>query len=1143
MSDSETETDSDHEQERTGKCLRNVANISHVKPIMLLDTNVFNPKYLKLVIPKAAPKVSKLFEQIAELDAKDMKKHNKHFKHMIFTDIDSSKYGAKLIASAFVANDFTPVFTNTLGLKTDDTLLKTSGKNFGLLLSKTFGKKSMPVKFKKAQMLKYNQRPDNVQGELMRFIILDQGFKEGIDLFDVKYVHLFEPLVSPADQKQAIGRSTRFCGQKGLEFHPRLGWPLYVFRYDVNIPKWLNFSNDTLFELYLANSDIDMSRVIFAAQLEDAVIDAAVDKLLTNEVHTFKIDYLQSAGGRKDMQPPRTFLGKTAMQNYIATNFGMFKYPKVKLENKCIENGGSKAHITFTPTQDFVRHYFQPSSAYKGLLLYHSVGTGKCHAKDTPILMYDGTIKIVQNVKIGDVLMGDDSTPRTVLTLARGTDEMYDIVPNEGDKYTVNSEHILVLKYDPLVENKEDEVILKQYESYEKDIIEIEVQDFLRLPPLLQKDLKGIRKGVEFKEKEVPEDPYFIGLHLTTITTTDKQIPKDYLINSRKKRLRLFAGIIDANNSGHYNINKNNYDVIQESNTLTEGILFLARSLGFAAYSKKFHTCKGGIYNFICISINTNVEYHPNNLLTTKIQAIHVGKGDYYGFTIDGNNRYMLGDFTVTHNTCTAIATATSTFEREGYTILWVTRHTLKADIWKNMYDQICSIDIQERLDNGTLVLPKRNPVPNPKKYVSDKWIEPISYKQFSNLLLKKNKFYQEIVKRNGSTDPLRKTLIVIDEAHKLYATNVAASEKPKVDILEQMIDNSYKVSGKQSCRVLLMTATPYTSDGMEMINLLNLLRPKNQRFPTDYYKFGKKYLKPDGTFSKMGLNNFQNDVSGYVSYLNRSQDARNFAHPILENVHVPLTLSSDQYIEASRHIDNQVTDINEKLKGLRDDKRNEKALISGRKEVEKICKTEVKNNYASAIADAKIVKADSVRECDNAKNKTICKQHANAIFKEESERHKSIMTLAIEKCKPSNDGILENKIRELDDVINKYKNEKDINRQQLKTHISINKGIIQELKELRDEQKSLKLNVKKLTNQLKDMRKKAKQAPASQKEKYKIDIKELNLKLKDEKTPLADIKEQIVRLTLDKKVARFEIGRGAIGDLSQEKALSKCFN
>ena len=45
--------------------------------------------------------------------------------------------------------------------------------------------------------------------------------------------------------------------------------------------------------------------------------------------------------------------------------------------------------------------------------------------KDTPILMYDGSIKLVQDVIVGDIIMGDDSTPRNVLTLARGREQMY----------------------------------------------------------------------------------------------------------------------------------------------------------------------------------------------------------------------------------------------------------------------------------------------------------------------------------------------------------------------------------------------------------------------------------------------------------------------------------------------------------------------------------------------------------------------------------------------------------------------------------------------------------------------------------------------------------------------------------------------
>ena len=63
----------------------------------------------------------------------------------------------------------------------------------------------------------------------------------------------------------------------------------------------------------------------------------------------------------------------------------------------------------------------------------------------TPILMYSGNTKKVENVVEGDILMGDDNHPRTVLELCRNIDEMYDIVPDKGEKYTVNKMHKLVL--------------------------------------------------------------------------------------------------------------------------------------------------------------------------------------------------------------------------------------------------------------------------------------------------------------------------------------------------------------------------------------------------------------------------------------------------------------------------------------------------------------------------------------------------------------------------------------------------------------------------------------------------------------------------------------------------------------------------
>ena len=47
-------------------------------------------------------------------------------------------------------------------------------------------------------------------------------------------------------------------------------------------------------------------------------------------------------------------------------------------------------------------------------------GVGKCLGFGTEIIMYDGSIERVENIKPGDILMGDDSEPRKVLSTTNG---------------------------------------------------------------------------------------------------------------------------------------------------------------------------------------------------------------------------------------------------------------------------------------------------------------------------------------------------------------------------------------------------------------------------------------------------------------------------------------------------------------------------------------------------------------------------------------------------------------------------------------------------------------------------------------------------------------------------------------------------
>lgn len=69
-----------------------------------------------------------------------------------------------------------------------------------------------------------------------------------------------------------------------------------------------------------------------------------------------------------------------------------------------------------------------------------------CHARGQKILMFDGSVKAVEDIVVGDVLAGPNLAPRRVLRLERGVDEMFDVVPCTGKPWRVNGDHILSFK-------------------------------------------------------------------------------------------------------------------------------------------------------------------------------------------------------------------------------------------------------------------------------------------------------------------------------------------------------------------------------------------------------------------------------------------------------------------------------------------------------------------------------------------------------------------------------------------------------------------------------------------------------------------------------------------------------------------------
>lgn len=201
-----------------------------------------------------------------------------------------------------------------------------------------------------------------------------------------------------------------------------------------------------------------------------------------------------------------------------------FKYPKQK--PKCEEcntctTGVRPDAVSLFPQQKFIKDYMQFSSPYRGVLLYHGLGVGKCHGYDTPICMYNNNKKkMVQDIVVGDQLLGDDYTPRNVLSVTEGEGTIYSVECFFDDKlkhlftsFTANNEHILCLKdglsnlsyneeNDCFVVNSIDTEYLKTTNSYfsseeqakhflNESIIQISIKDFLKLPEDIQKRLKA----------------------------------------------------------------------------------------------------------------------------------------------------------------------------------------------------------------------------------------------------------------------------------------------------------------------------------------------------------------------------------------------------------------------------------------------------------------------------------------------------------------------------------------------------------------------------------------------------------------------------------------------------------------------------
>lgn len=206
-------------------------------------------------------------------------------------------------------------------------------------------------------------------------------------------------------------------------------------------------------------------------------------------------------------------------------------------------------------------------------------GTGKCFTFDTDILMFDGTIKKVQDIKVKDKLMGDDSTPRTVLSLSKGYSPIMWRIKTNNESYVVTPNHILTLYHN-------------------NSIIDIPLYDYLKLTKEQQSEYKSCKIGIELLYIKTNIDPFLFGQSINC-----GGIPNEYKYNSKNVRLNLLYGLLSNPNFNKINI--------------------------------------------------FDINYIRSSVLDLLVESFTVEEADgslFYGFSVDKNHRFLLGNFIITHN-------------------------------------------------------------------------------------------------------------------------------------------------------------------------------------------------------------------------------------------------------------------------------------------------------------------------------------------------------------------------------------------------------------------------------------------------------------------------------------------------------------
>ena len=251
-------------------------------------------------------------------------------------------------------------------------------------------------------------------------------------------------------------------------------------------------------------------------------------------------------------------------------------------------------------------------------------GVGKCLHPNTGVRMYNMSVKKAWQIRQGDWILGDDSTPRRVLSTVKGREEMFRVRQEFGESYIVNGSHILTLR------------------NSVNDVVDVPIREVLKDTTIYSP------VGCMFfpVHSDVISEAFQTGEMLTMsldkmTSPRPRLIPSRYQMWSVADRRDVVKGMIN----GSEEITKDNsaVHIVIPNDVKADLVVDLTRSSGVRCYFDN-NTRRMSI-------LLSSLGGHSSWTVRETIEIESLGEGDYCGFMLDGNERFVLEDWTITHNT------------------------------------------------------------------------------------------------------------------------------------------------------------------------------------------------------------------------------------------------------------------------------------------------------------------------------------------------------------------------------------------------------------------------------------------------------------------------------------------------------------